>query len=85
MKQFIGKVIGTEMPKTAKVLVLRIKVHPLYKKRTRVKKVYHVHDELGVKINDKVKFQDCRPMSKTKRWKITEVIKDKKKKSKKQS
>ncbi len=78
MKQFIGKVIGTKMNKTAKVLVLRIKVHPIYKKRLKVKKVYHVHDEIGVKVNDKVKFQDCRPISKTKKHKIVEIIKDKK-------
>jgi small subunit ribosomal protein S17 len=83
MKQFIGKVISVKMPKTAKVLVSRIKVHPLYKKRVKVRKIYHVHDELGVKIDDKVKFQDCRPMSKTKRWKITEVIEEKKEKGKK--
>ncbi len=83
MKQFIGKVISVKMPKTAKVLVSRIKVHPLYKKRIKVRKIYHVHDELGVKINDKVKFQDCRPMSKTKRWKITEVIEEKREKGKK--
>jgi small subunit ribosomal protein S17 len=83
MKQFIGKVISVKMPKTAKVLVSRIKVHPLYKKRIKVRKIYHVHDELGVKIDDKVKFQDCRPMSKTKRWKITEVIEEKKEKGKK--
>jgi len=77
MKQFIGKVIGTKMDKTAKVSVLRIKVHPIYKKRLRVKKTYHVHDEIGVKVNDKVKFQDCRPISKTKKHKIVEIIKDK--------
>jgi len=78
MKQFIGKVIGTKMDKTAKVSVLRIKIHPIYKKRLRVRKVYHVHDEIGVKVNDKVKFQDCRPISKTKKHKIIEIIKEKK-------
>lgn len=77
MKQFSGLVVGTKMPKTAKVLVTRIKVHPLYKKRTKVRRIYHVHDEMGVKINDKVRFQDCRPISKTKKWKITEIIKKK--------
>ncbi len=77
MKQFSGLVVSTEIPKTAKVLVTRIKVHPLYKKRTKVKRIYHVHDEMGVKINDKVRFQDCRPISKTKKWKIIEIIKKK--------
>lgn len=75
MKQFTGLVIDKKMPKTAKVLVKRIKVHHLYKKRIKIKKIYHVHDEIGVRPNDMVKFQECRPVSKTKKWKIVEVIK----------
>lgn len=74
MKQFTGTVVGTKMAKTAKVLVTRIKTHPLYKKRIKVKKVYHVHDEVGVKEGDKVRFQECRPVSKTKKWKIIEKL-----------
>lgn len=74
MKKFTGKVVETKMAKTAKVAVSRLKVHPLYQKRLKIKKVYHVHDELGVKIGDEVKFQGCRPMSKTKKWQIVEII-----------
>ena len=77
MRQFTGIVIDKKMAKTAKVLVKRIKVHPLYKKQMKIKKIYHVHDEMETKKGDKVKFQDCRPISKTKRWQIIEVIKDK--------
>jgi len=77
MRQFTGIVIDKKMAKTAKVLVKRIKVHPLYKKQMKIKKIYHVHDEMETKEGDKVKFQDCRPISKTKRWQIIEVIKDK--------
>jgi len=76
MKQFTGVVVGKKMAKTAKVLVKRIKVHPLYKKQMRIKKIYHVHDEIGTKEGDEVKFQGCRSSSKTKRWKIIEIIKD---------
>lgn len=77
MKQFTGVVIDKKMAKTAKVLVKRIKVHPLYKKQMRIKKIYHVHDEIGAKEGDKVKFQGCRPISKTKRWQIVEIVKEK--------
>jgi len=75
MKPLTGVVVGTKMNKTVTVLRERFKVHPLYKKRIKVGKIYHVHDEIGVKEGDKVKFQECRPISKTKKWKIIEVIK----------
>jgi small subunit ribosomal protein S17 len=92
MKKFIGKVVDAKMPKTAKVAVFRLKIHPLYRKRLKVKKVYLVHDELGVKIGDEVKFQGCRPISKSKRWQIIEIVgkvkekaQDKKEKKEKRS
>ena len=81
MKQLIGKVTSTKMDKSVTVEVVRIKVHPLYKKRMRRKKKYLVHDETGVKLGQKVKIQECRPLSKRKRWKIAEVIKEKGKKN----
>ena len=74
MKVFEGVVTSTKMKKTATVLVERFKVHPLYKKRVKVKKKYHAHDQLGVKVGDRVKIQECRPISKTKRWKIIEKL-----------
>ncbi len=78
MKIFIGSVIGTKNEKTAVVSVERVVVHPLYKKRFRRSTKFQVHDELGVKVGDRVKFADCKPISKLKRWKIVEVIKEKK-------
>lgn len=75
MKRFEGRVIGTKMAKTATVLVESIKVHPLYQKRIRRTKKYHVQDELGVKVGQWVKFVETKPVSKTKKWKIVEVIK----------
>ncbi len=75
MKIFEGVVVSTKMQKTAVVEVERIKIHPVYKKRLRVKKKYHVHDELGVKVGERVKIKECRPISKTKKWKIVKVIK----------
>ncbi len=78
MKIFTGKVIAAKMAKTATVAVERVVIHPLYKKRFRRDTKYQVHDELGVKIGDTVKFAASKPYSKTKKWKIIEVVKEKK-------
>lgn len=83
MKIFTGQVISTKMSKTATVAVERIVIHPIYKKRFKRTKRYHVHDELGVKVGDKVFFAACKPISKLKKWKIIEVVGEKKKKIKK--
>jgi small subunit ribosomal protein S17 len=81
MKVFTGKVISKKMEKTATVVVSSVVVHPIYKKRFKKTKKYHVHDELGAKVGDTVFFVPCKPVSKLKRWKITEIAKDKKKKT----
>lgn len=78
MKIFTGRVIATKSAKTATVSVERVIVHPLYKKRFRRDTKYQVHDEIGVKVNNMVKFVASKPYSKVKKWKITEVITDKK-------
>ncbi len=74
MKIITGKVISKKMEKTATVAVERIVVHPVYKKRIRRVKKYQVHDELGVEVNQIVRFAASKPFSKTKRWKIIEVV-----------
>lgn len=75
MKKFSGRVISTKMDKTATVEVVRLVAHPIYKKRMKTKKKFHVHDELGVKTGDWVVIVETRPISKTKKWKVLEVIK----------
>jgi len=75
MKILEGVVTSTKMAKTVTVLVERFKVHPLYKKRIKAKNRYHAHDEIGVKVGDRVKIKECRPISKTKKFKVIEVIK----------
>lgn len=75
MKKFIGKVISNKMAKTVVVETERSRIHPLYKKRMRIKRNYNVHDEIGVNPGDRVKFIETRPISKTKKWKIVEVVK----------
>ena len=83
MKILIGKVVSTKMDKTATVAVERVVVHPLYKKRYKRIKKYHVHDELGAKVNDVVRFVASKPYSKSKKWKLVEIVEDETKKKKK--
>lgn len=83
MKIIRGKVISKKMEKTASVVVERIVVHPLYKKRYRRLKKYHVHDELGTKVGQSVKFTASKPYSKLKKWKIVEIVNEGKKLTKK--
>lgn len=78
MKAFTGKVISTKMAKTATVTVETVVVHSLYKKRLKRAKKYHVHDTLGVKVGDVVRFAVSKPYSKLKKWEITEILTAKK-------
>jgi len=80
MKIIKGKVISKKMEKTATVAVDRVIVHTKYKKRFRRTKKYHVHDEVGSKVGQFVNFVATKPISKTKKWKIIEVVDKKGKK-----
>jgi len=72
-KIFQGQVVSDKMDKTIVVQIDRVKVHPIYKKRYRVSKKYKVQDEKGqAKIGDKVIFEECRPLSKDKKWRLIE-------------
>lgn len=79
MKIFKGKVISKKMDKTATVAVESVISHKKYKKRLKRIKKYHVHDEIGTKVGDQVHFVASKPVSKLKKWKITDVIKVKRK------
>lgn len=79
MKIFTGHVVNTKMAKTAVVSVERVVIHPLYKKRFKRDQKYPVQDDIGVKVGDLVKFTACKPYSKTKKWKVLEVVQDKNK------
>lgn len=71
-----GKVVSTTMNKTATVLIDDMRLNKKYQKKYRVSKKYHVHDEAGeAKVGDVVTFVECRPISKTKCWRLTEVQK----------
>jgi small subunit ribosomal protein S17 len=70
-KVFKGKVESAKGNKTVVVSVETVKVHPKYKKRYTQSRRYQVHDEKNqAKVNDWVKFIECRPISKTKKWRI---------------
>lgn len=73
-RTFTGTVVSTGMQKTIVVRVDRFKLHPKYNKRYRVSAKYHVHDEQNVaKVGETVTFVECRPLSKTKRWRLAPV------------
>jgi len=66
-----GVVVSDKMDKTVVVNVERKFPHPLYKKYIKRSKRYHAHDESNThKIGDTVSIQECRPLSKTKRWEV---------------
>jgi small subunit ribosomal protein S17 len=70
-----GSVVSDKMDKTVVVAVETRKVQPLYKKAIRVTKKYKAHDENNAcKIGDKVKIVETRPLSKEKRWRVTEIM-----------
>ncbi|MDA2935646.1 30S ribosomal protein S17 [Patescibacteria group bacterium AH-259-L05] len=74
-RQFQGKVVSDKMDKTIVVKVERIKMHPLYKKRYRVHKKYKVHDAHNkAVVGDTVIFEECRPLSKHKKWRLIKII-----------
>jgi len=74
-KRLIGKVVSDKMKKTITVLVERWKEHPKYKKRFKVRKKYHAHDEKEeAKVGDIVMIEESRPYSKTKRFKLMKIL-----------
>jgi small subunit ribosomal protein S17 len=64
-----GVVTSKSGDKTIVVNVDRLMKHPIYKKTIRRSKRYHAHDEANsAKVGDKVRIQECRPLSKLKSW-----------------
>ncbi len=73
-RTFTGIVMSTKMDKTIVVRVDRTVVHPKYGKRYVKSQKFHVHAEEGeFTLGEKVKFQECRPFSKTKRWRLVKA------------
>ena len=74
-QELIGKVVSAKTDKTITVLVETHKKHPLYGKRVKYSKKYAAHDEKNIaKEGDTVKISSTRPLSKTKRYELVEVL-----------
>jgi small subunit ribosomal protein S17 len=70
-----GVVVSNGMDKTAVVAVIERVRHPKYNKTVLQTKKLHVHDETNdVNVGDKVRVMETRPLSKQKRWRITDVL-----------
>ena len=74
-KTRIGVVSSNKMTKTITVTVERKVKHPIYGKFLKKSSSFHAHDELnGAGIGDVVRIMETRPLSKTKRWRLVEII-----------
>lgn len=74
-KVLVGKVVSNKMDKTAVVEVNNYKKHPKYHKFTSSAKKYKVHDEENVlNVGDKVEIVECNPISKDKRFKLSNIL-----------
>lgn len=76
-KKFKGEVVSNKMQNTAVVRVIRSRIVPVYRKRIKYSKKFLADDKIGAKVGNKVIIQECRPISKRKRWKVVEVIRKK--------
>ena len=71
IRKFKGTVVSNACDKTIVVVVKRSKIHPKYLKRFAITKKYQVHDpQNSYKAGDQVSFIECRPLSKSKRWRV---------------
>ena len=74
-KERIGEVISNKMAKTIVVRVQRRFPHPEFKKVVTTYKKFYAHDEKSeAKPGDRVRIEETRPLSKTKRWRLVEVV-----------
>lgn len=71
----IGSVVGTRMDKTAVVEMVWKQRHPIYQKQMRRVARFYVHDpESQCQIGDTVRIQETRPISKTKHWRLLQIL-----------
>ena len=71
----VGQVVSVKMAKTIIVEVSRRVPHPLYKRIVNKRKRFYAHDEKSdAKMGDIVRITECRPLSRLKRWQLTEVV-----------
>lgn len=73
--EVVGQVVSDKMDKTISVLIYRLVRHPKYGKYMKRTSVFKAHDEKNeAKLGDTVRIRETRPLSKTKRFKLVEVV-----------
>ena len=76
-KELVGRVVSDKNDKTITVLVETYKKHPKYGKRVKYSKKYTAHDETNkAKMGDIVRLVETRPLSKTKRFYLAEIVEE---------
>jgi small subunit ribosomal protein S17 len=74
-KEKVGRVVSDKMDKTIVVSVERLSRHPLYKRVIRLTTKFKAHDDANdAHVGDRVRIEESRPLSATKRWRLVEVI-----------
>ena len=75
-KTRVGKVVSDRMDKTVVVSIERLVKHPTYGRYVRRRTKFKVHDEKNeCQVGDLVRIRETRPLSKTKRWRLVEIVK----------
>ncbi len=75
VKERVGLVVSDKMQKTVVVAVENRAAHPKYGKTVVKTRRYKAHDEENTcKVGDRVRIQETRPLSKTKRWQVAEIL-----------
>lgn len=75
IRTITGRVVSNKMDKSISVVVERRVQHPVYKKYVRKSSRFHAHDEENqCQVDDIVSIQECRPLSKTKFWRLVEIL-----------
>lgn len=78
-KSRVGTVISNSMDKSVVVQVSYLVAHKLYKKRVRRSSKFMAHDEKNIcEVGDKVKIVSTKPVSKRKKWEVSEIIQKRK-------
>jgi small subunit ribosomal protein S17 len=70
----VGVVTTAKMQKTVVVAVERLVRHSFYRKTVRRTSTFMAHDELGARAGDRVRIVETRPLSRRKRWRVTEIL-----------
>ncbi|MDX1512331.1 MAG: 30S ribosomal protein S17 [Gammaproteobacteria bacterium] len=75
VRTLVGEVVSDKMQKSITVLIERTVKHPLYKKYIKRSTKLHAHDENNeCRVGDLVSIRQCRPLSKTKAWRLDRII-----------